>query len=378
MTPWKTPRAAVVAALALVLPAAAFAAAQEQRDEVEVPQVDAAGAPPVSPATSALEGLVGPIALYPDPLVALILPASTMPEDISAAQAYLVQYGDATQIDRQPWDPSVRGLAHYPAVLQWLMDNAAWTQALGEAFLASPANVMRAIQRLRARALAEGVLVSTPQQRVFSDNGQIEILPSQPDSIFIPGYEPDEVFGAQPDGPYGGPPVSYGAPCEVGPWLSYGIDWDSGGLWAGGWDAWHSPGGWYRPHYNGAHGPPGIQPWRPKGKTVMPLPPEHGIRSAPVPHPRPIQGANAPSPPRVRPLAPTALPLTSRGAPVEPHTGASDPRYGAPLPSHGDRGAQSLPRGPPRPAPQPRSAPAPSAPSAPREAPPPTQDPRNH
>jgi hypothetical protein len=111
--------------------------------------------------------LLGPIALYPDPLLALILPASTVPEDIRAASAYLVQYADTTRIDSQPWDPSVRALAHYPAGRR--MDGRQHRvdagRRLGE-FLASPAEVMQSIQRLRARALAAGALKSTPQQQV--------------------------------------------------------------------------------------------------------------------------------------------------------------------------------------------------------------------
>ncbi|HEY5078456.1 MAG TPA: DUF3300 domain-containing protein, partial [Opitutaceae bacterium] len=118
MTPRKAPRAFAVVALALIiLPGAAHAVAagDGQAAATDATQLEPAPtppfpAPPPLPAElTALDELVGPIALYPDPLLALLLPASTVPEDVSSAQAYLVQYGDMTQIDRQPWDPSVRG-----------------------------------------------------------------------------------------------------------------------------------------------------------------------------------------------------------------------------------------------------------------------------
>ena len=76
------------------------------------PAARADAAPPPAAALSTLDQLTGPIALYPDPLLALVLPASTLPSDIAAASTYLNGGGDPTKIDVQPWDQSVRGLAH--------------------------------------------------------------------------------------------------------------------------------------------------------------------------------------------------------------------------------------------------------------------------
>src|SRR5580693_6264083 len=109
-----------------------------------------------------LDQMVGPIALYPDPLIALILPASTVPSDLSAAAQYLASNGDPSQVDAQSWDQSVKGLAHYPDVLKWMNDNISWTQTLGAAFAMQPADVMKSIQQLRAEAQAAGTLVNTP------------------------------------------------------------------------------------------------------------------------------------------------------------------------------------------------------------------------
>ena len=90
-----------------------------------------AQAPAAGPATEytpeQLDQLLGPIALYPDPLVAVILPASTVPSDIALAAGYLAANGAQAGIDTQPWDPSVRALAHYPDVLKWMNDNLDWT-----------------------------------------------------------------------------------------------------------------------------------------------------------------------------------------------------------------------------------------------------------
>lgn len=103
-----------------------------------------------------LETLLGPVALYPDALIALILPASASSSDIVLAARYLAANQDPQQLDAQAWDESVRSLARYPDVIKWLDENLAWTQQLGTAFLAQPAEVMQAVQRLRARARAAG------------------------------------------------------------------------------------------------------------------------------------------------------------------------------------------------------------------------------
>ena len=127
-------------------------------------------AAPGSPAASgsiatlpSLDQLLAPIALYPDPLIALILPSATVPTDLGAAAQYLANHGDPSQIANQPWSDSVKGLAHYPDVLAWMNDNMAWTQQVGGAFAGDPTAVMNAIQDLRARAQAAGTLQSGPQ-----------------------------------------------------------------------------------------------------------------------------------------------------------------------------------------------------------------------
>ena len=166
-----------------------------------------------------LDQLLGPIALYPDPLLAQILPAATLPTQIVLADRYLASGGDPSQIDAQPWDASVQAVARYPAVLQYLDDNLGWTTELGLAFVNQPQQVMQAVQRLRVSAMNFGNLQSTPQEQVVYQDGEVEILPTQPDVIYLPIYQPDYVYGQS------GYPLTFGVACTFGPWLNCDFDW---------------------------------------------------------------------------------------------------------------------------------------------------------
>jgi hypothetical protein len=111
--------------------------------------------PPPAPNGQMLDGgqldqMLGPIALYPDPLIAEVLPAATQPSQIALAYNYVSSGGDQNAIDQQPWDGSVKALARYPDVLKMLGDNLPWTAQLGQAFLNQPSDVMDSVQRLRA------------------------------------------------------------------------------------------------------------------------------------------------------------------------------------------------------------------------------------
>jgi hypothetical protein len=216
------------------------------------------GAPPSPPNPAAgsanlsslppLDQLLAPIALYPDPLIALILPSATVPSEIDAAAQFLNGQGDPSQIPVQPWSDSVKGLAHYPQVVAWMDQNMPWTQQLGGAFASEPAAVMNAIQELRARAQAAGALQSGPQAQVVMDNGAIEIEPAQPDVIYVPGYDPNLVYFGAPGGTYPGSYFYWGEPYPMGSWLAYDFDWRGRGLWRGDWyDYRREHGGWGRP-----------------------------------------------------------------------------------------------------------------------------------
>jgi uncharacterized protein DUF3300 len=356
-----------------------------------------------SRADSAIEALVAPIALYPDPLIALILPASTVPADLSAAAAYLVQYGDMTRIDSQPWDPSVRGLAHYPTVVAWMAENMPWTQALGSAFISSPSAVMDAVQRLRARALAAGTLASTPQQQVYSDGGVIYIYPAQPDSVYIPAYDDSVVYSDGTYYGYGGPFINFGQPYLAGAWLSFYFDWGGHRVWSGG-NVWREHRGWQPPNTGGGRSPPGAKPWHPSSVPGT-YPPQGSASGNAAPRPRPMPGAPIPPPPQYRspaqqgqaeaaqtsvPVPRTAAPpldrprLNSPGTVVPPGAyagpGESETHYSTP--QEQPRSAEAAPARQLSPAPAgtgappaaPHSAPAHGSAPAPAPAPAPAQD----
>src|SRR5262245_47939913 len=141
-----------------------------------------------------LDNLFAPIALYPDPLLAQMLPAATFVDQISQAAQWLRTNNNTAQIDNQPWDVSVKSIAHYPDVLYKMSGQMDWTTALGWAYLNQSADVTASIQRLRSQANNAGTLVSTPQQSVIPDNGGIAIVPAEPSVIYVPSYDPYEAY----------------------------------------------------------------------------------------------------------------------------------------------------------------------------------------
>src|SRR5688572_24131288 len=179
-----------------------------------------------------LKELTGPIALYPDPLVAMILPASTFPSDVVLAARFLKSGEDPALADEKPWDESIRNLTRYPDVLTWMDENLEWTTQLGYAYLAQPEDVMDSIQELRAKAQTVGNLVDTPQQRVVREESYIRIVPAQPEYIYVPYYDPEIVYYERP---YGEPYLTFSAPWLVGMWLTFDFDWHRHRLYCGDW-----------------------------------------------------------------------------------------------------------------------------------------------
>ena len=194
-----------------------------------------------------LDSLVAPIALYPDPLLAQTLAASTYPLEVLQLQQWLAKnpgLKDKALLDavaRQPWDPSVQALAALPDVATRLANDIQWTTDLGNAFLAQEADVMHAVQRMRQKAQAKGNLVSTPQQtvetQVVESQPVIVIEQANPEVVYVPSYNPAFVYGA-PVYPY--PPISYptygwfpGAGA-----LAFGTGVALGAAWGGGWGGW--------------------------------------------------------------------------------------------------------------------------------------------
>lgn len=203
-----------------------------------------------------LDDLVAPIALYPDPLVAEVLAASTYPMEIAEAEQWVRDHPHwkpsklMDQAKKQNWDPSVQGLVAFPEVLAHLSQDMNWTTQLGNAFLAQQADVMQAVQRMRQQAERRGTLHSTPQMTVTTQHqdGQpvITIEPANPDLWYVPNYNPVYVWGPPVWGIY--PPLIY-------PGIDVGFGWFPGidlGLYFGGWGGWGWGGwGWAPDWYGG-------------------------------------------------------------------------------------------------------------------------------
>lgn len=177
-----------------------------------------------------LDQLAAPIALYPDPVVALLLPASTEPDQLRGAARAIYDHRDPGEVGGR-WSPAVQGLAHYPELTLWMADNLNWTAQMGAAFASHPHEVMDAIQDLRRRAAAVGTLQSGAQERVVQANGVIQILPAQDDVIYLPRYNPERVYFHGPEGPV----FSWSEALPAGPWLGFYAAWDRREIWTGDW-----------------------------------------------------------------------------------------------------------------------------------------------
>ena len=240
------------------------------------------------PTADQLQQLVAPIALFPDKLVAQVLAASTFPDQVTAAHQWLGQHAALKGVDlqtaanQQPWDVSVQSLTAFPDTLAQMAQNIAWTTALGEAYVNDPTDVMNAIQVMRQRAQQQGNLKSSAQLKVaVTDHAPlanyypdanapqgyggpavipapaqtIVIEPAQPDTVYVPSYDPALVYGSNvpyyPGYSYAPPPVYRSNAAEIG-LLSFGAAVLVGALFSGG----GSGGGWHSWGMNwGASGP---------------------------------------------------------------------------------------------------------------------------
>jgi uncharacterized membrane protein YgcG len=166
---------------------------------------------PAKVSNQQLDSLTAPIALYPDALLAQVLMAATFPQDVEAAAAWSkansnLQGDDAVKaVASQPWDPSVQSLVAFPQVLATMASKPDWVSQLGNAFLAQPNDVMDSVQRLRKQAQAAGNLKTSSQQKVVIEQNTIQIVPANPQVVYVPTYNPTVVYGTWPYPAY--PPV---------------------------------------------------------------------------------------------------------------------------------------------------------------------------
>lgn len=210
-----------------------------------------APAPQQSP--QELQQLVAPIALYPDALVAQILAASTYPTEIVEADRWMQSHSDlkgeklAKEVDKRPWDPSVKALAQFPSVLENMDKNLSWTSSLGDAYANDPQGVTDAVQTMRQQARNAGNLKSTEQQNVTDQDGAIDIEPASPDVVYVPAYDPWLVYGAPivaypgwypvPGIFLGGVGIGFGIGFGVGFFGGFGWGW---GHWGYDWHGRHA------------------------------------------------------------------------------------------------------------------------------------------
>ena len=211
-------------------------------------------APPQAALQSAeqLQQLVAPIALYPDSLIAQILPAASYPEQVVDAQRWMAQHKDLTgdslakAVDGQSWDASVKALTQFPAVLANMNQNLAWTSELGDAYVNQQQELSQAVQTMRARAKQAGNLNTTPQEQVDTNGQTIVIQPAAGNVVYVPQYDPWLVYGAPlaifpgwypcPGLFLDGPGIGFGLGFDIGffggfgwSWPRWGFDWHRGG-----------------------------------------------------------------------------------------------------------------------------------------------------
>jgi hypothetical protein len=254
------------------------------QSQVSTPAADSGNPAEAAPmGATELQSLVAPIALYPDALVAQILTAATFPDQVAVADYWVQQNKSLTgnalmqAVDKQSWDPSVKALTEFPSVLDNMAKNLSWTSSLGEAYHNQQAEVMTAVQTLRAQAKAKGNLNSSPQVTVVQQSPQVIVIqPANPQIVYVPQYNPTVVYGT----PYVTPGYSagdvaaagiigFGAGIAVGAMMSGGGGCCSWGYssWNCGWhgtavvyhggsyygnSAWH--GGYYNGGYHSSNG----------------------------------------------------------------------------------------------------------------------------
>jgi hypothetical protein len=204
--------------------------------------------PPSAPAKRSaadLEKLVAPIALYPDPLLATVLPASVYPLEIVQAARFVADTNNLAKLDEQPWDDNVKAVAQVPEAIKKLNEDINWTIQLGEAFLAQDKDVMDAIQSMRGKAQKAGTLQTSPQQVVVVTNVVVEktveqqvvvvtntvvqIQPSSSTTVYVPTYTsavyyPPPAYYANPY-----PLLTFGAGMAMGAIIANNCDWNHGG-----------------------------------------------------------------------------------------------------------------------------------------------------
>ena len=268
--------------LSLVFATASSPALNGYQSQSSSPSADTGSPTEPTPQTaSELESLVAPVALYPDALVAQILSAATFPDQVAIADYWLQENKNLTgstlmqAVDKQAWDASVKALTQFPSVLENMAKNLSWTSSLGEAFHGQQAEVMTAIQTLRAKAKSAGNLKTTPQVTVVQQSPLVIVIqPTNPQVVYVPTYNPAVVYGypyVVPAYVYVPPPsgavvaagiIGFGAGIAVGAMMSGGCCGWGYSSWNCGWHgtavvyhggAYYGNSAWHGGYYNGGY-----------------------------------------------------------------------------------------------------------------------------
>jgi hypothetical protein len=224
--------------LVMLAALAAFALAFALNVAAQAPA--AAGGEAPAPSAEELDKLVGPIALYPDDLVAIVLPASTFPVEIVQADRFLdKRKSDPKLAINENWDESVKALVNYPDIIKKMSTDLDWTTDLGEAVVADQKAVLDAIQVFRRKTQSVGNLKSDDKQKVVVEKEIITIAPANPEVIYVPQYNPTTVVvsgGYSSWGYWPSPYPVYYYPYPPGAALATGLIWGAaiGAAWNGG------------------------------------------------------------------------------------------------------------------------------------------------
>lgn len=164
----------------------------------------AAQAASASYSAEALESLLAPVALYPDPVLAQVLATSANPQEVLDAGNWLIQNpdlsGDALEAAALGvgFTPPMVALVQFPTVVDMMCMEMDWTTELGTAFLADEPGVLNAVQRLRKQAADLGNLETSGQMKVttetVNDQQVIVVQPAQPEVVYVPQYDPAAVY----------------------------------------------------------------------------------------------------------------------------------------------------------------------------------------
>jgi len=194
-----------------------------------------------------LETLVGSVALYPDDLLAILLPGATTPLEIVKAQRFLEKRrsNPYLPLDQSLPEP-VRNLLNYPDVVKKMNDDLDWTARLGKAVVAQQKDVIEAIQVFRRKVWAAGNLKTDDKQIVVVEKEVIKVVQADPKVIYVPQYQPSAVVVAQPAPVvvyyptaypvyyYSYPPgTTFATGVYVGATTAYAMSWYSSGIYYG-------------------------------------------------------------------------------------------------------------------------------------------------